>query len=457
MAIEQKYQPALDYIYSFVDYSLTRNLNNSSANFDLGRMVEFAESLGNPQTKFPCIHVAGTKGKGSTCALINSALMAAGYKVGLYSSPHLIDFTERIQVNGRKISHTEFVRLIDKLKPFIAQVKELTTFEIATGLAFEYFFEQKVDIAVIEVGLGGRLDATNIISPIISVITSISMDHMAILGDTLGKIAAEKAGIIKKNVPVVTSRQAPEAMDVIKTRAMDLEARFYRTEDGVFIKDGEHNLSRQKMQFLINENYLSVKNKNSKLKPSFTGSLNLSLPLLGPHQAENAATAYIALQVVRQAGFDISDKAIQKGFSHVKWPGRFQILSRKPLLIIDSAHNKDSAKRLKETILEYLPKKKLTLIFGASEDKDIKGMFGELLPLADEAIMTQSIHPRAMDSGRLVDLAAGYPAKIKKIVPIEKAIETALKKSRPDDIIIGTGSIFIAAAILEYEKTQKRK
>ena len=201
--IELAYNQALDYLYSFVDYSLTRNLTYSPEKFDLGRMVELMKNLGDPQRAYPVIHIAGTKGKGSTAALIASALQAAGYKVGFYTSPHLQDFTERIQVNQTPVSHATLTALVEEIKPQVAKTERLTTFELTTALAFLYFQRCKVDIAVVEVGLGGRLDATNIVTPLVSVITSLSMDHMAVLGDTLPKIAAEKAGIIKPGRPVV--------------------------------------------------------------------------------------------------------------------------------------------------------------------------------------------------------------------------------------------------------------
>jgi len=193
--IEEQYQKNLDYLYSFVDYSLTRNLKYSESKFDLGRMYKLMELIGNPQNQYPTIHVAGTKGKGSTCAFIAYALMAAGYKTGFYSSPHLSDFNERIEINGKPVCHKELNDLVNRIKPYVARVKELTTFEITTALAFQYFADRKVDIAVIEVGLGGRLDATNVITPVVSVITSLSMDHMAVLGNTLEKIAYEKLGL----------------------------------------------------------------------------------------------------------------------------------------------------------------------------------------------------------------------------------------------------------------------
>ena len=219
MDIESSYNKALDYLYSFVDYSLKHSSELAKAEFNLDRMFALMEELGNPQSKYPIIHVAGTKGKGSVCALCASALQAAGYKVGLYTSPHLLDFCERIQVNGKPISHEFLVELVEEIKPAVAKIPKLTTFEITTALGFLAFAKQGCSAAVIEVGLGGRLDATNIVTPNVSVITSLSYDHMAVLGDTLAKIAGEKAGIIKRGVPVVSSSQKEEALDVLKRLA----------------------------------------------------------------------------------------------------------------------------------------------------------------------------------------------------------------------------------------------
>jgi dihydrofolate synthase/folylpolyglutamate synthase len=212
MTDETLYQQALDYLFSFVDYSLVRSLRFTEGKFDLGRMGQFLELLGNPQNDYPVVHVAGTKGKGSVCALCASGLRAAGYRVGLYTSPHLQDYAERIQVDGQPISHDELVALLEEIKPSIEKVHELTTFEITTALAFLYFSRKKVQAAVVEVGLGGRLDATNLVDPAVSVITTLSYDHMAVLGDTLDKIATEKAGIIKPSKPVVSAPQKDEAL-----------------------------------------------------------------------------------------------------------------------------------------------------------------------------------------------------------------------------------------------------
>src|SRR5688572_22476914 len=385
--IEIAYNKALDYLYSFVDYSLRHSSELAKADFNLDRMFALMEELGDPQTKYPIIHVAGTKGKGSVCALTASALQAAGYKVGLYTSPHLLDYTERIRINGEPLSHEQLVELVEGVKPAVAKIPKLTTFEITTALGLLAFAKQNVDAAVIEVGLGGRLDATNIVTPKISVITSLSYDHMAVLGDTLAKIAGEKAGIIKEGVPVVSAPQQGEALEVILERVKKLHSKFSLIGKDVRFKRVSYSLDGQSLQI------------NDRLLRSI---LDLQIPLLGSHQIENAATSYKALKA---SGLEISDKAIQKGFAQAKWPARFEVVRRDPPVILDSAHNQDSFARLRETLDEHFPGKLVYLIFGASEDKNIPGMFAEMKPKIKKLMVTRAGHPRALEVEKIVELA----------------------------------------------------
>src|SRR5262245_55455056 len=314
---EIAYNEALDYLYSFVDYSLKHISELAKAEFNLDRMFALLEELGNPQAKYPIIHVAGTKGKGSVCAMCASALQAAGYKTGLYTSPHLLDYCERIQINNEPISHEFLVALVEEVKPAVAKVPKLTTFEITTALGFLAFAKEGVNAAVIEVGLGGRLDATNVVIPKVSVITSLSYDHMAVLGNTLAKIAGEKAGIIKQGLPVVSSSQKDEALEVLERVASQKKSEFVLVGRDVKFKRLSSSLDGQE---------LAISDQRSGVSDQKTG-VNLKIPLLGSHQVENAATAYAALKA---SAIPISDEAIQKGFSQVKWPARFEVLRREP-------------------------------------------------------------------------------------------------------------------------------
>ena len=466
MDIEAEYNKALDYLYSFVDYSLKQSSELAQAEFNLDRMYALMEELGNPQNMYPIIHVAGTKGKGSVCALCASALKAAGYKVGLYTSPHLLDFCERIQADGEPISRELLVELVEEIKPAVAKIPKLTTFEITTALGFLAFAKQGCNAAVIEVGLGGRLDATNIVMPKVSVITSLSYDHMAVLGDTLAKIAGEKAGIIKRGVPVVSSSQKDEALEILE--------RVARLEDSSFTLVGKDikvypNIGARTFS-PPNERTFSSSNKRTEVRvPEFESiassldgqslrivddlrlsTFDLQLPLLGSHQLENAATAYAALKV---SGLDVSDEAIQKGFAQVKWRARFEIARREPPVIFDSAHNEDSFVKLRETLDTYFPDKKAYLIFGASEDKNIPGMFAAMKPKIQRLIVTRADHPRALEEERIVELARQAEVPYEAVSPVESALRRALELSAKDgSIVLSAGSMFVTAEVMRAWK-----
>lgn len=447
MNTEIAYQKALDYLYSFVDYSLTRGFRFSPEKFDLSRMKDLLDMLGNPQNKFPILHVAGTKGKGSVSSLCASALRAQGYQVGLYTSPHLQDYAERIQINGADIPHAEMAALVEEIKPYVAKIEQLTTFEITTALGFLYFARQKVDVAVVEVGLGGRLDATNVITPLVSVITSLSYDHMAVLGNTLGQIATEKGGIIKPGKPVVSSPQKEEALEVIEKIAAERGSELTLVGRDIFYAPWSHSLDGQTMLVWQPEEQPQV---DALIETGMAAENwepeRLTLPLLGYHQVVNAATAYAALLAARKQGLKIDDAAIRKGFSEVSWQCRFEILSRDPLVILDSAHNRDSAMKLRLALDDYLPDQSVILVFGASEDKDISGMFDELMPRVKQVIATQSVHPRAMDANKLVALAHQHGVRAMAVIPLESALSKALEMAGGDTAVVVTGSLFVAAA-----------
>ena len=425
MDIETRYNQALDYLYSYVDYSLKHSSELAKADFNLDRMFALMKSLGDPHKKYPVIHVAGTKGKGSTSALCAAALQAAGYKTGLYTSPHLEDYVERIRINGEPISHEQLVELVEEIKPHVAKVEKLTTFEITTALAFLAFAEYGATAAVFEVGLGGRLDATNVVTPKVSVITSLSYDHMAVLGNTLTLIAGEKAGIIKPGVPVVSSPQKDEAWQVLFRVASEKNSEITLVGRDIEFERVASSLEGQKLRI-----------QNSEFR----------IPLLGKHQVENAATAYAALKA---SGIPITDEQIQTGFSRVQWRARFEVARLDPPVIFDSAHNQDSFEKLRETLDEYFPGKKVYLIFGASEDKNIPGMFAEMKSKIKKIIITRADHPRALSVEQIQGLAEQAGAESEAVVPVKEALRRALELSSKDgSIVLSAGSMFVTAEVM---------
>lgn len=438
---EIAYNEALDYLYSFVDYSLKHISELAKAEFNLDRMFALMEELGNPQSRYPIIHVAGTKGKGSVSALCASALQAAGYRTGLYTSPHLLDYCERIQINGEPISHEFMVELVDEIRPAVAKIPKLTTFEITTALGSLAFAKRDVNAAVIEVGLGGRLDATNVVTPNVSVITSLSYDHMAVLGDTLAKIAGEKAGIIKQGLPVVSSSQKDEALEVLERVARQKECEFFLV--GRDVKFERLSSSLEGQELAVSFERLAVGDQPLAVNGPLS-MVHLKIPLLGSHQVENAATAYAALRV---SGISISDEGIQKGFSQVKWPARFEVLRREPPVVIDSAHNRDSALRLRQTLDEYFPGRPVILIFCALEDKDISGMLEELKPRLELVLATQANHPRAPSPEWTAEQVKKAGIPVEAVSPVSAALERALALAGTGKIVLAAGSVAFAGEV----------
>jgi len=427
----REYQEALDYIYSFVDFSRTHQENLSPENFDLTRMIRFMELLGSPQDDFPSLHIAGSKGKGSVSAYCASVLAKAGYRVGLYTSPHLRDFEERIQINQQSIPRDILVAYVEEIKPLVSRVPGLTTFEIMTGLGFIYFSRMKVDIAVVEVGLGGRLDATNVIVPRVSVITSLYLDHTSILGDTLEQIAAEKAGIIKPGIPVVCAPQEDNALEIIRNIAREKSAPLIEVGRDYVFQTRSRSLEGQAFTIHVDDK-----------KPP----IELKTPLLGEYQVLNAATAFAALIQLGENGIPVGEENIADGFQEVYWPARFEVLRKQPPLIVDSAHNPASMKKLRETIDDYFPAQELILIFGISEDKQLDGMLAEILPRTACLITTQADHPRAMDPAALAKKAEGYGCDIEVVPIVREALLRGLSLAGNEKTIVVAGSIFVAAS-----------
>ena len=430
------YQAVLNWILGFTDYEQLPGSLYSSANFDLRRMEDLLRRLDNPHLASRSIHIAGSKGKGSTAAMIAAALGAAGYKVGLFTSPHLHTMRERISVDGQLISEEELVTLVEWLKPEVEAVNcdanygQLTTFEVLTALAFLYFREKNVDFQVVEVGLGGRLDATNVVNAEVSIITSISMDHVSILGDTIDKIAREKAGIIKHGGMVVCSPQRPEAMAVIEEVCCEQGARLIKVGKDVTWQKGTADLSAQSFRVMGRQ-----------------ASYELTMPLLGEHQLENAAAAVAALEVLGVDAGDIAD-----GLKAVRWPGRLEILRREPLLVIDGAHNPDSAMRMLDAIKQYFDYRHLILIIGVSSDKDIAGIVECLAPSCYAAFVTRSRHPRSAEPMVLASEFARYGITARVVGSVAESVPQALASAEPGDLVCATGSLFVVAEVREQVK-----
>ncbi len=433
------YDSALAYLNQFTDHSKTHAANLAPENFDLRRVHALMTSLGNPHLAYPVIHIAGTKGKGSTAAFCASALQTAGYRTGLYTSPHLETYTERFQINRVPMPLADFAALVEAVQPHVEAIPNITSFEIEAALAFWYFAQQHCTAAVIEVGLGGRLDATNVVHPLVSVITTISLDHVPILGTTLAEIAGEKAGIIKEGRPVISSVQPTPAREVIHAVARQRHAPLVQVGDEITFTPRASSLNGQSFQVVYRN------------EPP----VDLHIPLLGPHQVENATTAYAALRVAGETGLILPPDAVRAGFAKTIWPGRFEILARGPVpIILDAAHNQDSAHRLRETLDQYFPARPLVIVFGVSGDKNVREMLLELnhsntsersenhaMPIL---IATQSTHARAMPAESLAALArdAGYAHQF------APTIHAALVKARQivpaHGVILVTGSVFVA-------------
>lgn len=441
MEVIMDYIESLEYINRFINYERQIDrLSYEEKKFYLERMRYLLNLMDNPHHKISAFHVAGTKGKGSTSAMIFSILKEAGFKAGLYTSPHLQTLRERIATNDGMITQKEFVELVNIAKPYIEKAKEHpiygspTFFEVLTALAFLYFFIKKLDYVVIEVGLGGRLDATNVIKPIMSVITPIGYDHMHILGDTLEKIAYEKAGIIKKNIPVVSAPQKEEAWRVISSVSTEREAPCYRVD---------HLYKWQEIEFSLDGQSFCLEKGESKER--------IYIPLLGRHQIVNAVTAYGAIDILKHEGkVNISYEYIKNGLAKTDWKGRFQIVNRSPLIIVDGAHNVDSAIALRDTISKYIDFDRLYLICGLMKDKDAIGFLNILDPIVYSYNFVPLQSHRTRSPEDLSNIVSSTNKNINVYENFKTAIEKINKKASPTDLILITGSLYLVGEALDY-------
>ncbi|MCP4539607.1 MAG: bifunctional folylpolyglutamate synthase/dihydrofolate synthase [Chloroflexi bacterium] len=426
------YSETIAYLHSLIDYEKMRLDRYTSETHNILRVAQLLEAIGNPHTRFPAVHIAGTKGKGSTAALCEACLRAAGYRTGFYISPHLHTFRERIQTNGQKIAQDQVIALVEEIRPQIERVPNITYFEAITAVGFLYFARSKVDVAVVEVGLGGRLDATNVLTPEVSVITSLSLEHTYLLGDTLDKIAYEKAGIIKPGIPVVGARQQAKALQVLESVSQERSAPLTQIGRDWDYEPGPANLDGQ--AFTIRKI-----TKDSDLAGEYW------IPLLGRHQLENAAIAIATLDILRQQGFDIPAHAVREGLRDVYWPGRMEILSRDPLVVGDGAHNPHSMQVLREALEEWFPDQRWVLVFGASADKDVTGMLNTLSPITEHIIVTRSDHPRSASPVELADAVASIGRGAEVSVDMYKSLLRGLATMESNSGLLVTGSTHLVA------------
>lgn len=428
------YTEAVRYLYSFTDYERGHR-RGDPLNYDLRRMEELLNLLGNPHLGPKSVHVAGSKGKGSTAAMIAAVFACAGYRTGLYTSPHLLDIRERFRLNGRMASEEEVAGIVERLRPAVEAVNgaarygKLTTFELLTALGFSFFRSEGAEFQVIEVGLGGRLDATNVVYPEVAVLTNISLEHTDVLGDSIAQIAAEKAGIVKPGITVVSAPQTEEAEGVIRRRCGQCEARLIEVGKEVSYRVSDYGLEGQQIEVY-----------------GRLGHYALTLPLLGLFQAENAAVAVASLETLMEKGYAITPTHIIQGLAQVSWPGRFQILSRSPVIVADGAHSPYSALSLRKSLELYLSSlRPRILVFGISQDKDARSMMEALLPFFDAVVATSSSHPRALAVDELASRLALTGLEILKSPGVAEAISLARALSGSRGLICVTGSLFVAA------------
>lgn len=439
-----QYAEAVSYLSRYTNYERELRYPYDGWAMNLERVRALLHELGDPDRGLPVAHLAGTKGKGSTAALLESVVRAAGYSTVLYTSPHLLDFRERIRVSGEMVSEAAVGQGVSRLIPAARKVEArpelgpLTYFEVLTALAFAVFAEAQVDLAVLETGLGGRYDATNVCDPLLAVLTPISLDHTDILGDTLAAIASEKAMIVKPGRPAVIAPQPEEASSVFRARCNEVGAPMVLVEE--------------KYQWRI------LKEAVSGQWLSFSGSRDLPelfLPLVGEHQALNAAAALTAVDLLVERGFRIGDDAVKQGLATVRWPARFERVRERPDLVLDGAHNAASAAYLCATVQRLYSGKKVIAVIGLGKDKDVEGFCRELGPCLSAAILTSSRAMKAASADRLRAALLEFSLNIFETADVAGAMALAQKEARPEDLILVTGSFYVVAEALAWNQQNK--
>lgn len=428
------YRSALAFLNSTIDVEKLPRPTYTPQLFNLSRMLRLLSKVGNPHRKLRTVHIAGTKGKGSTAAMLSSMLRSCGYKVGLYSSPHLVDLRERISVDGVLISESELTKLVAEVAAASKKLRADTPtfFELMTVIAFKHFVNKKVDLAVVEVGLGGRLDSTNVIKPEVCGITSISLDHTRLLGNTLAQIAEEKAGIFKPGVPVIS---APQTRDVKKTlqriaQRNNVPIRFAG-------EDIEFSYRFESSRLAGPHTRVSVSTPTSRFE-------HLHVPLLGEHQAINCGVALGIMAALKERGFAIDELRAIDGLSKVRLPGRMEMISTEPRIMVDGAHNAASVQALMRAIGQNIPYDSMVVIFGCQADKDYVRMLRHIQLGADKVIFTSTGHPRGADPADLLSCFSEMSGKMAQMTPtLQEALDVASRAVGREDLICVTGSFYL--------------
>ncbi|MHC4742290.1 MAG: bifunctional folylpolyglutamate synthase/dihydrofolate synthase [Planctomycetota bacterium] len=434
----------MEYLFAHTDYEKQSHLRYNTDTFDLKRMEKLLALLGDPHKKVPTAHIAGTKGKGSTAAMLGKMLEANGYKVGLYTSPHVVHLHERIMVNSQMISEKEMHKLLNRVHGPLKKMGQdaPTFFEIMTALAFLHFVDSKVDIGVIETGLGGRLDSTNVIEPRVVGITSLSIDHQNQLGQTIDSIAKEKAGVFKKGVPAVTVQQDPNAMKVLKSEAEAVKAPLSVTGGDI---DFSHRFETSREDGPHTRVCLTT--PTSKFE-------HLRVPLHGKHQAINCGLALAMLDKLKSSGYEIDNEKASRGLEQVNLAGRMEIICHDPRIMIDGAHNAASIKALIHAVGQNIPYDSMVVIFGCNKDKDVRGILNMLQYGADKVIFTRSNSPKAMLPQDLADIYTEICGKMcQTALSLGEALQLAASAVCKEDLILITGSFYlIGQAKMRFER-----